>query len=200
MAWLFDKLVPWYVKLAIIAAILVGLWGAWVGFVVYVSEPRVKAAVEDNNLLWADKFNHNTSDLKTLGQQFIDQGAAFKARMTAITDNSNAKFQKEKDRANTAELRWKAELQAQKRLVIERDALVASNAELRKRLPDLARPIAGRDGDSEQVRSLRDFADGLGGILERCQQTVSNLRRGAAAAVDRLGESEATARALKPVD
>ena len=195
MSTLLDWLTPWWVKLAAMGAVLFGLWWAVHSFTDWVSA----AAVEDNNQQWVGQFNQQARDLNVLGQQFIDQGAAFKKRMSDITDDSKDKLQKEQDRADKATRDYKRELLARKQLAVERDSLVAALDEQRtQRLPELTRPITGGDGDSAETGRLREFADGLGRLLAQCQQTAADLRRTAATAIDRVGAAEAAARALKP--
>lgn len=185
------------IVLTIAAALALSLW-LWHMFTSWI----IGSAVEDNNQHWVVQFNQQARALNVLGQEFIDQGAAFKKRMDDITADSRQKLQKEQDRADKATKDYKRELQAKKQLAAERDSLVAALDERRtKRLPELTRPISagtGGDRDSAETGRLREFADGLGRLLAQCQQTAADLRRTAATAIDRVGAAEATSRALKP--
>jgi hypothetical protein len=182
----------WLLKGAGIVAIFGVFWYA-------IHSYNVKITAEAVAEAQAEKDAYYIPELQALTKQFNDIETNIIESRKAAKLAADKALLKEKDRADKATLDWKQELQTKKKVASERDSLVAERNEYRvKRLPELTQPIATRDGDSAEIGRLRDFADGLGKLLAKCQQSAAGLRQRAAAAIDRLGEAEATSRALKP--
>lgn len=182
----------WIWHIAGVGAAVLLVWYLVSTYNNYVS----RKAVEANNKTWVTKFNQNTKDLKTLGQQFVELKAQVVTDRNEATRLANLQISKEKNRADKATQQYRAGLETQKQLAKERDNLVVGNTDLRNRLHDIAKPLAARDGDSAEIRRLSKYAEGLGSLHEKCERDLAVVRQAAARATDRAAEAEAGVRAL----
>jgi hypothetical protein len=162
-----------------------------------VREKAVASALVKERAITAPLLNDFAHKFKRLDAQFKGlESNIIETRRQAKID-ADAALAKEKDRADTATLNWRNQIAANKKISTERDSLVADRAKLRaERVPELTRPIAASNDSCASDKPLRDYADGLGILLARCQQSAAKLRQRAGAAVDRVGEAEATSKAL----
>lgn len=197
MAWLFDKLVPWWLKLAAGVALMAAIYGAIYGLISWVSAPRVKAAEAKINAKWDGQFKQQASDFKTLGQQFIDQRKEFEARTKAVNDATTKKLKELEDENTRKTALYQSERKAKQQITVERDAVIASNGDLTQRL-SVIKPIDAGDGSRASAERASNYANGLAIILAQCQQTARGILKTATESVDRLGEAEDGLRALKP--
>lgn len=190
MTWLLDKLVPWWMKFAAIVAILMALWGAWVGFKHWVSKPMVEAALVKERAVTTLAFN-------ALSQQFKDiESNIIETRKQAKAD-ADAALAKEQDRADKATAKYKDQLRLVKSMAVDRDAIYSQFNNLPHSMWNLEDISAANDNSGAGIVSLSGYTRRLIKRYQSCERDLDTAIRTAAAAVDRAAVRGAAVEALK---
>lgn len=181
MGWLLDKLVPLWLKLAAIVAILAALWGAWVGFKHWVSAPMVAAALKDERAKTEPVFRELTENFKTLESTFKQ-----------ITDASTA----ERDR-RVAEINKKTKdlnyaLTQNKTLKTELYNLRGANDDFERLLGAITTNNNSATGASASTRLKQ-----LSAAHQQCERALRESDGDLAETLGRLDEALSVVRALK---
>lgn len=193
MAWLLDKLVPWYLKLAAIAAILMALWGAWLGFKHWITAPAVAKENARVTAIYEPQFKKLTKDFNELTLNIVQ------SRLAAKTAADTAVAQEKLIALNQTD-KYEKEIKLLKAAAVKTAADRATDARITdERVRNATSPLAAGDGSGQQGIRLSGYTDRLSGLYAQCDKDLGDLIETAAGTLHRLAKAEAAVRALSPV-
>ena len=180
--WLLDTLVPWWLKVAAIVAILMSLWGAWIGFKHWVSKPMVEAALIKERAKTEPAFKELTASFNTL-----------KGTFNNITAASNLERAKRKAEIEAKKKELNHALTQNKSLKDDLAKLHGLGAELDSMLNAVAANNNSAIGASASTRLKQ-----LSAAHQQCERALRESDGDLAEALGRLDEALAVVRALSP--
>lgn len=185
--WILDKLVPWWMKLAAIAAIVLSLWGVWVGFKIWVSAPMVAKAEAKKDAFYIPKFKKLENDFKGLEEKIT-------RRIQDTNDATAKKLLEVKHEADRKTKKYRDELATQKLVSEQRHA--ASRVELDS-LRTSTQALAPSNGTCGADAGTSGYANGLASRFDSCARALAEANDDVAEQLERADKAEAAVRALK---
>lgn len=161
----------------------------------YVAAERTKVEAEQR-AIWAPKFDELTTKFNAQEKQFKDLKQNVIDTRKAQALEAQKAVNKEKERANKNEAKYKEALKKYDAAVAERDKSDITAKQLDDRLRVITAELTTSNGDSTEIGRIRRYADDLGKRYGSCEQALAEANQDADEANDRASRCSAGLRAL----
>lgn len=161
----------------------------------YVAAERVKVETEQT-AKWEPPYIELTTKFDTQATQFNDLTQNVIDTRKAQEAEGEKALNKEKERAEQNEIKYRETLKKYQTAIAERDRLDVTVKQRDDSLRVITAKLATSDSDNSETRRLSRYTEDLGKRYESCERALTEANDDADAANDRASKCSAAVRAL----